>query len=364
MKAKYIPKILFFGPVPPPVFGEAVAFFEAYRCYNGKKRLINKNSTTKAPIIKAIQTLLNIIQIYYNCFIGRFNLGYFSCSRSLLGSLRDIFFIEICSAFGLILVVHLHGSDFNSFILTSKGLHRRMLLRAYGKVSYGFVLLDEMKSQFSDFQNIHTLVIPNFVDPGLPLKEDFSRKNDVVRLIFFSNLMFSKGLFDVLESFIILSLAHNNLELHIAGKIMSDSYKSKEEVAAFLDIKLGESESITYHGMLSGSEKNEFLLNGDLFILPSFKEGVPLSLLEAMVTGNVIIASDCNYLRYLFSHDIGQMVALGDIGDLVNAISLYINDHNLMVQTQISNGKLAKRKYSKNNYINNLESAFIKIHEG
>ena len=90
---------------------------------------------------------------------------------------------------------------------------------------------------------------------------------------------------------------------------------------------LGLQDMVTFAGYKSQSEVAETLQKTDLFILPSFAEGVPVVLMEAMAARVPVIATQIAGIPELVENDIsGLLVPAGDADALANAISELIGD--------------------------------------
>ncbi|MBI5871842.1 glycosyltransferase family 4 protein [archaeon] len=108
---------------------------------------------------------------------------------------------------------------------------------------------------------------------------------------------------------------------------------------------------------LIGNEKKIILMEGtkdkeqvirmyqasDLYCLPSYREGLPLTLFEAMASGLPIVASPVNGVPYEMKElDNGLFVDYGDINGLKKAILKILNDKNLAKNMRTANMEKAK----------------------
>ena len=67
---------------------------------------------------------------------------------------------------------------------------------------------------------------------------------------------------------------------------------------------------MTVHGVLSHRELGALMRRSDIFVLPSFFEGLPLVLLEALACGCSIITTDLPGARELFGQSPPRMVRM------------------------------------------------------
>jgi glycosyltransferase involved in cell wall biosynthesis len=81
----------------------------------------------------------------------------------------------------------------------------------------------------------------------------------------------------------------------------------------------------------------------DVFVMPSFSEGTPNSVVEAMACGKPIIASDVGGIPDMIGEDSGILVAAGDLSALAAAMLRLAQDPELRHKM----GTAAKARYEK-----------------
>lgn len=138
-------------------------------------------------------------------------------------------------------------------------------------------------------------VIPNGID--LQKLNVNSLKQKVV--LYIGRIHPMKGLIELIDAWTEAKLI--DWKLIIAGD-GEDAFKE-----AFLK-KTQLDDSIEYIGPVSGALKADLLERSMWFVLPSFMEGMPMAVLEAMSYGlPVIITNECN-LPIVFSHQAGLRI--------------------------------------------------------
>jgi len=130
-------------------------------------------------------------------------------------------------------------------------------------------------------------------------------------------LVQGKGFGDLLTAFAELHRDDPTVELTlIGGNIAQDISPYQAEFLAKARA-LGVQDALVVTGITDRVE--DYLAACDVFVLPSYREGLPRSLLEAMATELAVIATDIRGCReavtpesgYLFApHDVAQLVAL------------------------------------------------------
>lgn len=116
-------------------------------------------------------------------------------------------------------------------------------------------------------------------------------KPEPVQLVYAGKLSFAKGVDWLLQTF--LGLEQEDLHLHLAGS------GSGSEAAKCLALAKSGGAAITVHGRISQPELARLMGRSHIFILPSFFEGLPLVLLEALASGCRIISTDLPGCREL-----------------------------------------------------------------
>lgn len=119
-----------------------------------------------------------------------------------------------------------------------------------------------------------------------------ARAREKKRLVFMARLHPKKGLDLLIPVWSKLQQHHAAWELIIAGP---DEGGYRATVEALIK-QLNAGSATTLVGSVSGNAKRELLKGADLFILPSYSEGFPVSVLEAMACGVPVIGTDgCNF---------------------------------------------------------------------
>ncbi len=354
-------KILFVGPLLPPIHGQSLAFTRFYESVEDKNKIvINTNFEDKTKIYKILLTFKTIFLIVFKCIFFKYNVIYFTCSRSFFGSIKDIVLINLGSLKSIKLINHLHGSDFYDFFHSVPEFYKNILCLSYAKVSTSIVLLDSMKNQFRDFTDMKLVVVPNFYDDELN-KELEKKDANVINLLYLSNIMKSKGIFELIDAFEKLSLRNESLFLNIAGDFIADEYMSIEKVKEEFYGKLAKNKKINYIGKVFGQNKIKLLQKSDIFVLPTYykSEAFPISIIEAMRCGNVIVTTNYKYLPEIVKSKNGILVKSKSVDSLVDGIEILLNNSQRLRKIQEHNKQEAKEEYSLRQYIENLNKIIM-----
>lgn len=114
-------------------------------------------------------------------------------------------------------------------------------------------------------------------------------------LVFLGRLTKEKGLLELIEALALLSLEGHKVSLRVIGT------GPDETLIKNTAKKLGVLSQIEFAGFISStSEINHLLASARLFVLPSYTEGLPRSLLEAMWIGTPCISTPVGGIPFLF----------------------------------------------------------------
>lgn len=143
------------------------------------------------------------------------------------------------------------------------------------------------------------------------------------RVLFSGTWIERKGIRQVIEAFSVLSGRHPSMRLGILGAGVSQSN-------VLADFPAPLHSRITVHPPLSHPDCAEALLDYDLFLLPSFFEGTPLALIEAMCTGiPVVTTATCGMKDAVQDGRNGLLIAAENSGEIVRSIESLMNDSSL-----------------------------------
>jgi colanic acid/amylovoran biosynthesis glycosyltransferase len=144
------------------------------------------------------------------------------------------------------------------------------------------------------------------------------------RLLYIGRLSAAKGVPILLQAVAAVALQHPNLQLTIVGD--GPDRQSLELQAS----QLGISDHLNFVGYQSQEAVCQYLQNCDIFMLPSFAEGLPVVLMEAMATGIPVIATAIAAISELVEDGInGYLVPPGAVEPLAQRLDQLISDSQL-----------------------------------
>ncbi len=160
------------------------------------------------------------------------------------------------------------------------------------------------------------------------------------RLLFTGRLAGVKGVPILLETLARLRERDPGLELTLAGD-GPDRAKLEEEAR-----RLGVADGVHFLGYQSSAQVRSLLQETDVFVLPSFAEGVPVVLMEAMASGVPVVATQVAGVSELVEDGVsGFVVPPGDVDALAGAIARLLDDSELRGRFGAAGRRAVEREF-------------------
>lgn len=185
----------------------------------------------------------------------------------------------------------------------------------------------------------------HFIKKSTNLKEKLGINDEYIVITFVGRLIYSKGVQDLIRSFLDIKKLGILAKLIIVG---DGSYRDILE-----DLSKGDNDII-----FLGIQNNvsEVLSITDIFVNPSYSEGLPTTILEAASVGIPIIATDVGGTREILINGMGCLIEPRDIKALSKNIIQIIKLNDDQLELKIIQ-KFIKDNYSWNGIIEN----FLKV---
>jgi glycosyltransferase involved in cell wall biosynthesis len=193
--------------------------------------------------------------------------------------------ILLLKLFRIPIIIHLHSGEFDIFFKELNSIMQRYVKWIYSLADKTILLTNGWHAWYKNEINANeSLVVYNGVENycnknSPPLKE---RKNII---LFLGRLEEKKGIYDLLYAFKKIAHTVPDTKLKICGD--GETAKCKKLVEDLqLDLQ------VDFLGWVDENEKYKLLNKSKIYILPSYFEGLPMGVLEAMSAGIAVIATD------------------------------------------------------------------------
>ncbi len=362
-------KTLLIGPFSPPITGVSFAndiLFKELRNNGIEIESINFSyPTLKENIGKfSSKKALFYIKLYFYLYkIPNFDVIYMTPGQTFLGILKYYPFIFISKIFNKDTIIHIHGNHLWKEYENLKGLKKKIFHQIISKFDKGIVLSPKLRKNLRPFikdKNIYEVYnfVENNILNNISIKNINNKNTNELNIVYLSNLMKEKGIFDLLNALLLLRKKKIKFKVRIAGAI--DSSEEYNLNKLFQQLK----GDVEYLGVVKANDKLKLLINSNIFILPTYysMEGQPISILEAMATGNIILTTNHAGISDIFVNSKnGFFIKKNNpkqIANKLEELNISLKDHQ---QIMINNFKEAQEKYTTERFINNIIEVINKV---
>jgi glycosyltransferase involved in cell wall biosynthesis len=246
---------------------------------------------------------------------------HFNLALCMGSIIRDSPLIMIARLFRKRMIIHIHGGDFLIYKKNPYWMYLLLKLVFSGKNPIIVLSPLEEKVLQQKFKSDKIVVLPNCI--GLKEASDFDRDypvNKILIVLFLGRISIDKGIEDIFLAMEFLKKKGIKFKFIMAGKGPEENFF----IQKFNDL-LGM--DFEYKGVVSGSQKVKLLKNCDVFLLPSFFEGLPMALLETMSFGLVPVTTNVGSIKYVIKDGInGILVKSHSSEEIAFAIEKLSND--------------------------------------
>lgn len=246
---------------------------------------------------------------------------------------RKLVFFSLARLFRVPTIVHLHSGRFHEFYEEDcRPLEQRLIRYVFNSASHVIVLSEGWKQWLvgiSSNPRVSAIYNPVQVNSG-PL----ACPEKGCSLLSLGRLGRAKGTYDLLDAVAATRSRFPEVAVTLGGDGEIDQVR---EYA----VKLGISGNVHIPGWLSGDAKTEILMSSSIYCLPSYHEGLPMSVLEAMSYGIPVVASSVGGIPEVIDDGkTGYLIQAGDATSLSERIHRLLADPEMRQQM----GAAARRK--------------------
>lgn len=185
-----------------------------------------------------------------------------------------------------------HGTDLRQ--MQSINLKNNFIKENVRELDAILALHNEQKKLIEESFHINQnniYVMGSGYDDSIFYNSPSCHKEDYVKIIYAGKISFSKGLVPLIKAYSSLSIPRDKIKLSLAGMGNGNEY---EEI---LHLAKNSTNKIEFLGNLSQENLAKEFRKSHIFILPSFYEGLPLVLIEALASGLHTITSEIPGIR-------------------------------------------------------------------
>lgn len=284
-------KILLVGPFPEPTTGVSLANSVVSRVLERADYEVSEVNTSFSHFDEDLGSFsfrklwhnlkynTKVFKVFSNDIL------YITPGQTFFGVLKYAVFITFAALSRKRIITHIHGNHLGSAYKKMNGIQKTFVRVLMSRSSQGIVLSESLVPNLSPFLKAKDIyILPNFAENYLI--ENVIKNYDEVRFAYLSNLMEEKGILYFLKALIVLEKKKITYKAKIAGGVTKEMWLQVQPL--LLQLK-----NVEYLEVVRGEEKKDLLHWANVFVLPTYyaMEGQPISIIEAMATGNLIITT-------------------------------------------------------------------------
>jgi N,N'-diacetylbacillosaminyl-diphospho-undecaprenol alpha-1,3-N-acetylgalactosaminyltransferase len=192
------------------------------------------------------------------------------------------------------------------------------------------------------------------------LREELGIKDGDIVITFIGRLLRHKGIYELLESWKEIYNKADNVHLLLVGEIDRDNSTSINESEIDFILKLKNLRLLNRR-----NDIKELLFITDIFVNPSYREGLPRTNIEAMAMAKPIVTTDTAGCKDTVNDGVsGFLVPVGDSKALTMAVTKLINNDQLRVEMGEKAREKAIAEFSVEKIINRIEEKYTTLLSG
>lgn len=319
---QHLMRIIFIYPGPLALGGITAvvdnysksAFSRQYNCaYFG-------TSTESGHCGKFVYTLLRLFNFLFLVTVKRPGVVGIHTSSGM-SFLRKSLFGLAAKSLGIPVVYHVHPSHFYDFYVSGNSLKKAYVRKNLALSDALIFLTEDMAFKFRlEFPNKKIFVLPNPVNVDEYQSVPRSTMERNYNLLFLGWIIAGKGVYDIVDVMRDVIEEYPSVQFIFAGNKEVEILRAKIRES-------GVEKNASMLGWVEKDEKIKLLRSSRLLLLPTYTEGIPNVLLEAMASGLPAITTPVGGIPSIFSEGTnGYYVTPGNQVDLKTMVLRLLND--------------------------------------
>ncbi len=277
---------------------------------------------------------------------------------------RDCFVILLSKMLQRKTVVMFHGWKPETVeYMRNHRLTRWLFRQIYGRCDVAVVLANRFRSELLEFaqprHGVHvttTMYDPQEIGPAV------DRRHQRVRFVFLGRISELKGVSEIVEASKQLCERGVDFEFVMVGH--GDRAGIVETYLAQVN-EYGLENHFCFTGRLTGKDKFQVLAESDVYVLPSWTEGCPTSVLEALGSGLFVISTDVGALKDIIHEGKnGRIIRLKDSDHLAEAMQWACENIREIRQRRKKIQQEAERLYEVDVVCNQFRNIYRRVLHG
>lgn len=270
---------------------------------------------------------------------------------------RKYFISKICFRNNIPIITHLHGSEFKKWY-DSCGVIMKLKINKFLKVSDLVIVLGEKWDKcIKEIEpRTQTIILPNAIN----IPKDIVQLKNKFKILFMGVLIKRKGVDDLLRAIQIIKASNEGIDIEV---IIAGEGSEEKKLKTLCD-NMELSDIVKFVGWTTGTKKQELLKSCNLFILPSYNEGLPVAILEALSYGMPVISTDVGDISsVVIDRKTGFLIKPGDVNTLSKLVVNIYKDKDMYLYMSNECRKLVGDKFSDIVYFEKIKACYEKFNK-
>lgn len=295
---------------------------------------------------------IRYIQILFTILTGNYKIAHLHTAER--GSFwRKRFLMKTYHKFGIKVVMHHHAAEFEDFYSKCTDAQKEKVKDALAEADVNIVLSERLVPMIKDKQpEAKVEVLYNAVNTYD--KNPYSL--DARNVLFMGRLGVRKGTFDLIEAIKRLDKEiPADVQFYLCGDMGENEVRAKVKEYAI-------EHRIVHVGWIDGAQKREYMSKSMINCLPSYNEGLPMTILETMAAGIPNISTNIASIpEVIHDGENGFLIVPGDIETLVDRLRKLINSAELRSRFSNAGYDLVSNNFSIESNIEKLKKIYQEL---
>ena len=272
--------------------------------------------------------------------------------------IKDTYFIFLGWIFRVPVVLHVHAAEMDVFYIKRHRLEKWYTRQAMQTATVVMAVSEQWRQSLSAIVSIDKIeTFRNCIDV-----QQFNYVHDTgerVNILFLGSIGPRKGFYDLLEAAKVLKENGRLFNMWLAGyeEINGELLKAKQKISA-----LGLEDCCYPLGIVLGDEKIRLINEAHISTLPSYNEGLPIAVLEALAAGLPVVTTPVGGISEVVKDTVnGYLVHPGDFAMLADKLDLLIQNPELCQTIGETNRRYAENELDVRPYVEQLVELYERI---
>lgn len=295
---------------------------------------------------------IQFVKIWFTVITGKYDIAHLHTAER--GSFwRKSFLLKFFHRHGIKVVLHHHAAEFEDFYAKCSEQQKKKVCKTLAEADVNIVLSERLVSMIKDKEpSAKVEVLYNAVSTYERNPYSLEARN----VLFMGRLGVRKGTFDLIEAIKRLdSRIPEDVKFYLCGDVGEKEVEAKVK-------ELGIEHRIAHIGWIDGEQKKEFISKSMINCLPSYNEGLPMTILETMAAGVPNISTNIASIPEVIKDgENGYLITPGDIDTLTDRLYNLIQNSSLRKEFSDQSFKLVSEGFSLGTNIGKLKNIYNKL---